>query len=118
MPRYPRQVDGEDLSCRSAGRDKIQLNDGGPLDAHPALDRKADAGERFVHPSGIVAHALEDDIELDLVIGKGGAGDAAEDGEGVLPRELVAGEVEALAGEAPGVLKDANGDRPNVRDSN
>jgi hypothetical protein len=41
-----------------------------------------------------------------------------ENGEGVIPRELVAREVEALAREATGVLEDANGDRPDVRDGN
>ena len=61
---------------------------------------------------------LADDIERDLVIAKGAAGDTREDGEGVIPRELVAREVEALAREATGVLKDANGDRANVRDRN
>jgi len=83
-----------------------------------AIHRKTDAVEPFVHPNGIIAHALADDIERDLVIAKGAAGDTREDGEGVIPRELVAREVEALAREATGVLKDANGDRANDRDRN
>src|SRR6478672_9750520 len=83
-----------------------------------AIHRKTDAVEPFVHPNGILTHALADDIERDLVIAKGAAGDTREDGEGVIPRELVAREVEALAREATGVLKDANGDRANVCDRN
>jgi len=83
-----------------------------------AINRKADAVEPFVHPNGILAHALADDIERDLVIAKGAAGDARKICEGVIPRELVAREVEALAGEATGVLEDANGDRPDVHDRN
>ena len=83
-----------------------------------AIHRKTDAVEPFVHPNGILAHALADDIERDLVIAEGAAGDAREDGEGVIPRELVAREVEALAREATGVLEDANGDRADVRDRN
>ena len=67
----------------------------------------ADALEPFVHPNGILAHALADDIERDLVIAKGAAGDAREDGQCVIPREFVAREVEALAGEATGILEDA-----------
>jgi len=65
-----------------------------------AIHRKTDAVEPFVHPNGILAHALADDIERDLVIAKGAAGDTREDGEGVIPRELVAREVETLAGAA------------------
>ena len=80
-----------------------------------AIHCKTDAVEPFVHPNGILAHALADDIERDLVIAKGAAGDTREDGERVIPRELVAREVEALAREATGVLEDANGDRPDVR---
>src|SRR5260370_17665848 len=83
-----------------------------------AIHRKTDAVEPFVHPGGILAHALADDIELDLVIAKRATGDTRENGEGVIPRELVAREVEALAREATGILEDANGDRPNVRDGN
>src|SRR5262249_1312583 len=67
---------------------------------------------------GIRAHALADDRERDLVIGKGAAGDARENGEGFIARELIAREVEALAREATGVLEDTNGDRPDVRDGN
>ena len=83
-----------------------------------AIYHKTDAVEPFVHPGGILAHALADDIERDLVIGKGAAGDARENGEGVIPRQFVAREVAALAPAATGVLEDANGDRPDVRDGN
>jgi hypothetical protein len=83
-----------------------------------AIRRKPNAVEPFGHPSGILANALADDIERDLLIAKGSAGDARENGEGVSPRELVAREVEALAREAPGVLEDPNGDCPDVRDGN
>ncbi len=51
-------------------------------------------------------------------VAKGPAGDAGENGDGGIPRELVAREVEALAREAAGVLEDANGDRSDVRDGN
>src|SRR6266702_8970117 len=37
MPRYPRQVDREDLSCCSGGLNKIQMIDGGTLDLHQDL---------------------------------------------------------------------------------
>jgi len=56
-----------------------------------AIHRKTDAVEPFVHPNGILAHALADDIERDLVIAKGAAGaapgencgiDTAPDGSG------------------------------------
>src|SRR5260370_18390603 len=77
-----------------------------------AIHRKTDAVEPFVHPNGILAHALADDIERDLVIVKRAAGNARENGEGVIPRELVAREVEALAREATRVLEEADGDRP------
>src|SRR5260370_23892060 len=83
-----------------------------------AIHRKSDAVEPFVHPGGILAHALADDIERDLVIGEGPAGDARENGDDVIPRKQVAREVEALAREATGVLEDTNGDRPDVRDGN
>jgi len=76
------------------------------------IHRKTDAVEPFVHPNGILAHGLADDIERDLVTAKGAAGDTREYGEGVIPRELVAREVEALAREATGVLKDANATAP------
>ena len=81
-----------------------------------AIHRKTYAVEPFVHLDGILAHALADDIERDLVIAKRATGDARENGEGVIPRELVAREVEALACEAPRVLEEANGDGPDVRD--
>ena len=41
---------------------------------------KTGAVEPFVHPNGILAHALADDIERDLVVGEGTAGDARENG--------------------------------------
>src|SRR5207237_1704272 len=37
MTRYPRQVDREDLACRSGGLNKIQMIDGGTLDLHQDL---------------------------------------------------------------------------------
>ena len=102
---------------RLSPRLKIVEGDVGKLTPERgAIHRKADAVEPFVHPNGILAHALADDIERDLVIAKGAAGDTREDGEGVIAREFVAREIEALAREATGVLKDANGDRANVRD--
>src|SRR5450631_4343897 len=81
-----------------------------------AIHRKADAFKPFVHPGAILPHALADDIERDLIIGERAAGDARENGDDVIPRELVAREVEALAREATGVLEGANGDRSDVRD--
>jgi hypothetical protein len=83
-----------------------------------AIHRKTDAVEPFVHLDGILAHALADNIERDLVIGKVAAGDEGENAHGVINRELVAREVEALAGEASGVLEDANGDRPDIWNGN
>src|SRR5713101_21075 len=83
-----------------------------------AIDRKTDAVEPFVHLNGILTHALADDIERDLVIGKAAVGDARENGHGVIPGEFVACKVEALAGEAIGVLEDANGDRPDIWNGN
>src|SRR5208282_191251 len=83
-----------------------------------AIHRKTDAVEPFVHLDGILAHALADDIERNLVIAKRAPRDARENGHGVIPVELVSREVEALAREATGVFEDANGDRPNVRDGN
>ena len=83
-----------------------------------AIHRKTDAVEPFVHPDGILAHALADNIERDLVVRKRAAGDSRENGHRVIPRELVACEVETLAGEASGVLEDANGDRPDIWNGN
>jgi hypothetical protein len=104
---------------RLCPRLKVAEGDVGELTAERgAIHRKTDAVEPLVHLGGILAHALADDIERNLVIAKGAAGDTREDGEGVIPRELVSREVEALAREATGVLEDANGDRPNVRDGN
>ena len=42
MTRYPRQVDREDLPCRSGGLNKIQMIDGGT----PDLDQDLVAGNR------------------------------------------------------------------------
>ena len=77
-----------------------------------AIHRIADAVQPIVHLGGILTHALADDIERDLVIVKRATGNALENGEGVIPRELVAREVEALAREASRVLEEADGDRP------
>ena len=59
---------------------------------YAAIHRKTDAVEPFVHPNGILAHALADDIERDLVIAKRAPGDARENGHGAIPGELVARE--------------------------
>ena len=83
-----------------------------------AIHRITDAVKPFVHPDRILAHALADDIERHLLIGKGAAGDARENGEGIIAREIVAREVEALAREASGVLEDTNGDGSDVCDGN
>src|SRR6516164_4662475 len=83
-----------------------------------AIHRKTDAVEPFVHLDGILAHTLADDIEWDLVVRKRASGDARENGHRVIPSELVACEVEALAGEASGIFEDTNGNRPDVRDGN
>src|SRR5260221_1785107 len=81
-----------------------------------AIHRKADALEPFVHFDGILAHALTDDIEWDLEIGEGTAGDAREDGDDFVARELVASKIEAPAYEAVWVLEYAYGGGPYVRD--
>jgi hypothetical protein len=86
-----------------------------------AIHRKTDAVGPCIHPDRILAHALADHIERELVIvamGKGAADDARENGQGVIPRELVAREVEALPRKVTGVLEHANGDRPDVCDGN
>src|ERR1700722_2839266 len=104
---------------RLCPRLKVAEGDVGKLTAERgAIHRKTDAVEPFVHLDGILAHALADDIERNLVIAKGAPGDARENGHDVIPVELVSGEVEALAREAADVLEDPNGDRPNVRDGN
>ena len=81
-----------------------------------AIDRVADAVEPLVHLGAVLTHALADDVQRDLEIGERATGDAREDGDDVVARELVAREVEALAREAAWVLEDANGDGPDVRD--
>src|SRR5260221_14081127 len=40
-----------------------------------AIHRKTDVVEPFVHLDGILAHALTDNIERNLVVGEGTAGD-------------------------------------------
>src|SRR4029077_15617967 len=98
---------------------KVVEGDVGELTAERgASHRKTEAFEPFVHLDGILAHALADDIERDLVIAKRATGDARENGHGVIPRELVARDVETLAGEASGLLEDANGDCPDIWDGN
>src|SRR6266436_78379 len=81
-----------------------------------AIDREADPLEPLVHLGAVLTHALADDGQRNLEIGKPATGDTREDGEDVVARELVAPEVEALAREAPWVLEEANGDGPDVRD--
>src|ERR1700690_427290 len=81
-----------------------------------AVHRIADAVQPFGHPDAVLAHALADDIDRYLVIGEGAAGDARENGDDVIPRELVACELESLAREATRALENANGDRPDVCD--
>src|SRR5260370_19391200 len=83
-----------------------------------AIHRIADAVQPIVHLGGILTHALADDIERDLVIVKRAAGNARENGEGVIPRELIARAVAALAREATRVLEEADGDRPDVHHAN
>jgi hypothetical protein len=81
-----------------------------------AIDREADTVEPLVHLGAVLTHALAGDVQRDLEIGERATGDTREDGEDVVAREFVAREVEALAGEAAWVLKEANGDGPDVRD--
>src|SRR5260370_2745203 len=102
-------------------RPRLEVVEGdvGELTAERGASRRnTDAVDPFVDRNGMLADALADDIERDLVIAKGAAGAVREDGQGVIPREFVAREVEALAGEATGLLEDADGERANVRDSN
>src|SRR5439155_25725888 len=98
--------------CRSAFQSCVFAQDSKSWKATSGNSRRSAArstakptrSNQFVHPNGILAHALADDIERDLVIAKGAAGDTREDGEGFIPRELVARDVEALAGEATRAL--------------
>src|SRR5260221_12408059 len=91
----------------------------GKFTAKPrAIHRKTDAVEPFVHLDGILAHALTDNLERDLIIGKVAADDPRENAHGVITSELVAREVETLPGESSGVLEDANGDCPDIWNSN
>ena len=64
--------------------------------------------EPLVHLAGVLTHPLADDFERDLEIGEPATGDTREDGEDVVARELVAPEVEALAGIAAWVLRGAS----------
>src|ERR1700689_1774849 len=73
-----------------------------------AIYRKAYTLEPFVHLDGVLAHALADDIERDLKIRKRVADDARENAHGLVPGEFIAREIETLAGEAGGLLQDAN----------
>jgi len=52
-----------------------------------------------------------------LVVAERASGDARENCENVVPRELVAGEVEAPTRKAGWIFEDANGNRPDVRDA-
>ena len=83
-----------------------------------AIHCETDPVEPFVHLDAVLTHALADDIERDLVMAEGAPGDPRENGDGVITRELVAREVEALARKAICVLEDANGDRPDILDRN
>src|SRR3984957_2661597 len=104
---------------RLCPRLKVAEGDVGELTAERgAIHGKTDAVEPFVHLDGILAHALADDVERDLVIAKRPTDDTRENGEGGIPRELAAREFETLAREATGILEDANRDRANVRDGN
>src|SRR5450755_3305489 len=82
------------------------------------IDRKTNALEPFIHLDGILAHALADDLERNLIVGERAADDTREGGHGFIPGEFISGEVETLAGEASGLLKDANSDRPDIMDGN
>src|SRR3954453_24259311 len=83
-----------------------------------AIHRKTGARKPFVHLDSILAHALADDIERDLEIAKRAPDDAREYGYGVISREFVAREFETFAGESSGIFQNANGDCPDVRNSN
>src|SRR6266403_577852 len=100
------------------GLEVVEINVGKFTAKRSEIHRKTDAVEPFVHLDRILAHRLADDIEWDLIVRKRAAGDSRENGHRVIPRELVACEVEALAGEATGVLEDMNGNRPDVCDGN
>jgi hypothetical protein len=96
----------------------VECNVGKFAAKRSAICRKTDAVKPFVHLDGILAHALADNIERDLVIGKVAAGNTRENAHGVIARELVAREVEALAREASGIFEDANCDRPDIWNGN
>src|SRR4051812_27511560 len=55
-----------------------------------AIDGVADAVEPLVHLDGILPHALADEVQRDLEIGKPATRDTREDGDDVIARELVA----------------------------
>lgn len=81
-----------------------------------AIEAVADPVEPSVHLDHILAHPLPDDVERDLGIVERPARDAGEDGGDLVARKVVAPEIEALAGEAARILKEANGDGADVRD--
>ena len=81
-----------------------------------AIDHVADSIEPLVHLDGVLTHALANDVQRDLEIGERAAGDARENGNGLVASELVTPEIEALAGEAVRILEEANGDGADVRD--
>src|SRR6266567_1133324 len=81
-----------------------------------AIDGVSDTVEPLVHLGAVLTHALADDVQRDLEVGERATGDAREDGDDIVAREVVAREVEALACEAAWVLEEANGDGPDVRD--
>src|ERR1700758_1454006 len=83
-----------------------------------AIHRKTHTVEPFIHLNGVLAHALADNVERDLIIGKVASGNARENAHGLITRELVARKVETLAGEASGVLENANGNRSDILNSN
>src|SRR5207245_2438685 len=55
-----------------------------------AIDRIADAIEPLVHLGTVLTHTLADDIHRDLEVGERTTGNAREDRDDVVARELVA----------------------------
>src|SRR6476661_5322271 len=108
-------------ACSNPGlrpRLEVVKGDVGELTAERcAIDREADTVEPLVHLGAVLTHALADDVQGDLEISERATGHTREDGNDVVARELVAREVEAPAGEAAWVLEEANGDGPDIRDS-
>ena len=83
-----------------------------------AIHRIADAVEPIVHLGGILTHALADDIERDLVIVEGRPVTRERMARASFPVSSSLARSKRLPVKRRGVLKDANGDRPNVRDGN